>query len=99
MEIVLRVRKFFKKEKQEHRRINLNNVIERTAVAIGVKKNIVYRVRTMEDVKDWKKKSGDHVHVRHEPQILINFSSVMRHVIREVYLERTSVPTLDSILD
>ena len=53
----------------------------------------------MEDVKGWKKKSGDHVYVRHEPQIPTIFSPVVRHVIYEIYLERTSVPTLDSILD
>ena len=99
MEIVLRVQQFFEEEKREHRRISHNNVIERTAAATGVSKNIVCRVRTIEDVKDWKKKSGDHVHVRCEPQIPSNFASVVRHVIREIYLERTSVPTLDSILD
>ena len=98
-EIVLRVRQFFENEKREHRRINLNNVIERTAAAAGVSKNIICRVRTIEDVKDWKKKSGDHVHVRREPQIPSNFASVGRHIIREKCLERTSVSTLDSILD
>ena len=73
--------------------------IERTVAATEVNKNIICRVRTMEDVKGWKKKSSDHVHVRHEPQIPTNFSSVVRHFISEKCLERTSVPTLDSILD
>ena len=99
IEIVLRVRQLFEKEKQEHRRINLNNVIERTVIATGVSKNMRCRVRTMEDVKGWKKKSGDRVLVGHRPQFPNNFSSVVRHVIREMYLERTSVPTPDSILD
>ena len=99
IQIVLRVRQFLEKEKQEHRLINLNNVIERTLAATGVRKNIICRVRTIEDVKGWTKKSGDHVHVRHEPKILTNFSSFVRHVIREIYLELTSVLTLRSILD
>ena len=44
MEIVLRIQQLFEKEKQERRPIKLNNVNERTAAAIRVNENIVYRV-------------------------------------------------------
>ena len=53
----------------------------------------------MEDVKDLNKKSGDHDYVQHDPLIPNNFSSVVRHVIVEIHLEHTSVPTTDFILD
>ena len=97
IEIVLGVRQFFEKEKQEYRSINLNNIIERIVAATGVNKNIIFRIRTMEDVKCWKKKSGDHVNVRHEQQITTNSSSAVRNVIGGIYLEHTSVPTLYSM--
>lgn len=46
-----------------------------------------------------EKNSSDHVHVRDEPQVPTNFSSVLRNIIREICLERTTVPTLNSMLD
>ena len=48
-----------------------------------------------EEREIFNKKSVDRVLRRLEPQIPTNFSSVVRHVIHEMYLERTSVPTLD----
>ena len=48
MEIVLNVRKSFEKEKHGHPRINLYNVIRRTAAAAGERKSIVFQIRTVE---------------------------------------------------
>lgn len=40
-DIFLRVQELFVTEKLEHRRINRSNIIERTAAATGVKKDLI----------------------------------------------------------
>ena len=99
LEIVLRVRQFFENERTQHRRINLNNVVERTSAATGVNKNLVCKIRTIEDVLNWKKKPGVSVKVPQTPQIPDNFCSVIRQVVRDIYLESECVPALDQILE
>ena len=99
LEIVLRVRQFFENERTQHRRINLNNVVERTSAATGVNKNLVCKIRTIEDVLNWKKKPGVSVKVPQTHQIPDNFCSVIRQVVRDICLERERVPTLDRILE
>ena len=99
MEIVFNVLKYFEKERQGYRRINLNNVIRMTAAATGVNKNIVCRIRTVDGVINWQKKPDDTVNVQRESKVSANFSPVIRHVVREMYLERISIPTLDTILE
>ena len=78
METVLRVRQFFEQEKIQHRRINLNNFLEQTAAATGVNRNIVSKIRTVDDVLNWKNKPGVHVATRKDPVIPKNFSTVAR---------------------
>ena len=99
MEIVLTVRQFFEQEKIQHYRINLINVLERTAAATGVNRNIISKIHTIEDVLDWKNKPGVPVATRKEPVIPKNFSIVFRLTVREIYLERKQLPTLYLILE
>ncbi len=99
LEIVLRVRQFFETERTQHQRINLNNVVKRKSAATGVNKNLVCKTRTIEDVLNWKKKSGVSVKVTQTHQIPDNFCSVIRQVVRDIYLESECVPALDQILE
>ena len=99
LKIVLNVRQFFEQEKIEHRRINLNNVLEVTAAATGVNKNIVSKIHTIDHVLNWKNKPGVPVVTRKDPVIPKNFSNVVRQVVHEICLERKQLPTLDLILE
>ena len=99
MEVALGVRQFFEQERLQHRRISLNNVLESTALETGINKNLVYKVRKLEDIKHWKKKPDAPTSVQRASHIPENFSSVIRHVVREIYLDGSCVPTSDVILD
>ena len=53
--IVQRVRQLFEQEKKEHCRVNLKYVLERTAAATAVNRNITVKIQTIENVLNWKK--------------------------------------------
>ena len=89
----------FEQERLQHRRISLNKVLGRTALATGINKNLTFKARTLQDVQHCKKKTGAPISVRQANYIPENFSSVVRHVIREINLDGTSDPILDLILD
>ena len=99
MEIALRARQFFEQERFQHRPISLNDVIERTTLATGNNKNLICKVRTLEEIKHWKKKPDAPKSVQQTSHIPENFSSITRHVIHEIYLDGRCVLTLDIILD
>ena len=93
METVLRLHQCFEHEKRVHRRINLNNVTERTAAATGVNRNLVCKICAMEDVSSWRKLPCLPITVSRKQTIPENFSSVVRQTIQDIYLEDNHVTT------
>ena len=98
LEIIIRVRQLFEKERKEHREIDLNSVQEGTAAATGVNRNKFAKIQTIEDVLNREKKPGVPVPTPNDPVIQTNFSTI-RQVVHETYLELKQVPTLDFILE
>ena len=47
LEIDLSVHQFFEQERKGRSRINLNNVLERTAATTGVNRNFIAQIQTM----------------------------------------------------
>ena len=76
----------------------MNNVLERTAAATGVNRNIASKIHTINDVLNWKNKPDVPVATRKEPVILKNFSTFVRQIVCEMDLERKQSPMLDLIL-
>ena len=96
--IVLREGQFFEQEVKELGQINLNNTIERTAASTAVNKNIIAKIQSIEDVLNRKKQPGIPVPNPNYPVIPKNFSFIIQQFVRETYLERERIQTLDSIL-
>ena len=99
IEVILSVRQLFELEKVQHRRINLNNVLERTPAETDRNRNIGSKIHIIDDVLNWKNKPGVPVATRKEPVIPKNFSTVFRQVVLEIHLERKQLSTLDLILE
>ena len=70
-----------------HSRINLNGLLERAETATGVNRNIIAKIQIIEYALYWKKKQGVPVPTASEHTIPENFSSAVRQVLREIFLE------------
>ncbi len=98
-QIILRVRQYFEHERLKGHRINLRKVVERTAAAAGASHNIVARIKTEDDVENWRFNSGEPLNTLKKSEIPEKYSAIVRYVIRDIYLAKTVVPSVDRILD
>ena len=99
VEIILLIRQFFEKERDTQKRIALNKVVERTAEATGASRNIISRIKTEEDVSNWKYDPGQPLSIRRTRGVPENYRSVIRQVVRDLFLEKTRVPTVDIVFE
>ena len=97
-EIILRVRQYFEYERNQKKSQNLMKVVERTAAATGASRKIVSLIKTEEDVENWKHPSGKPVQLKRDMDVPPKFCALIRHAVREILLEKLSVPTVDSVL-
>lgn len=97
-EIIFRVRRYFEKERQEGKRSNLNQVVVRTCEATGFSKKVVSKIKTEDDVENWKFEDGQKLIYGPSSVVPDNYQSLLRYAVREVILEKIKYPTIDSIL-
>ena len=97
-EVIFRVRQYFGKEKHCQRRSELDKVIQRTFEATGFCKNIVSEISSKTVVTTWKFQDAHSVKRNRSMNVSEKYESVVRQVIRDSFLEKSKVPTLDNIL-
>ena len=93
-EIILRVRQFFEMEKSQKKRICVNRVVERTVAATGANHNIVSRIRSQEDIESWQYHCGDSLKYEKKSSVPESFRSIVRMIVRDLFLEKVQVPTV-----
>lgn len=59
VEVVLRIRRYFEEEKQQGKRRNANQVVNRLSEANGIRKSLRSRIRSEEDVTNRPIASGE----------------------------------------
>ena len=96
-EIILRVRQFFEREREGGKRIHVQKVVERTCAATGVSHNLVTRIRSQEDIDSWSMAPGESVSVIQPNRVPDSYAVLVRQTVRNIFLEKEKVPTLDSI--
>ncbi len=97
--IILRLCQFFECERLQDKRINVQKVVERTAAATGASKIIVARIKTDEDVQNWLFDSGESLKTKKKGEVTEKHSALVRHVVRDIYLDKNEIPIVDNILD
>ena len=98
VEVILRVRQYFENEKLCKRRSDSDNVIRRTVEAMGLRKKVVSKTISEKVVTNWKFQDADSVRRNRSVNVPEKCESVLRQVIRDLFLEEKKVPTLDNIL-
>ena len=99
-EIILKVRQFFEKERQEQQRINVNKVVERTAAATGASRNIIAYIRNEDDLRNRKYDAGEALSIKRLGEVPKNYCSVIRQVVWDLFLEKKiEVPTIDLVYE
>ena len=97
--MIWRVRQFFEQELRSKKRYKLNQVVDRTAAATGVSRTIASKLKSENDVEKAFHEVGEHVAVQQKSQVPDNFRTIVRQTIRDLFLEKKQVPTLDTIFE
>ena len=97
--LILRVRSYLEQELRTVHRINLKKIVDRTASATGVPTSIVCKIKTEEDVENWRFKAGENLQVALKCVVPNNFSIIVRQVIRDIFLANKKLPTIDQIYE
>lgn len=98
-QIILQVRQYFESEKLDPSKVNVNQVLARTAEATGVHRNFLTRISNQEDVDNWPHQDGAKLKYNTQMNVPEKFEALVRSVIRDLFLEKKKVPTLDLILE
>ena len=97
-EVIFRVRRYFENEELCQRRSDLHKVIQRTVEATGFCKKTVSKINSELVVTNWKFQGAQCVQRNRSMNVGKKYESVVRQVIRNLFLEKKEVPTLDSVL-
>ena len=76
----------------------MDKLIQRTVEATGFCKNIVSKISSETVVTNWKFQDADNVKRNRSMGVSEKYESVVRQVIRDLFLEKKKVPSLDNIL-
>ena len=95
----MRVRQYFEQELRKGKRRNLHNILERTAATTGVSRATVSRIRTEDDLHNWHIESGSHFQVSQESDLPKSFETILRIVVRNLFLEKSIVPSVNRIYE
>ena len=96
-EIVLRVRQFFERECQRGKSLYLNRVLERRAAATRGSAITSNKLKSENDLQNWQYEGGESVQVHQNSILPEPFSALVRKVIRDMFLVKVKVPTLDTV--
>ena len=80
-EVILRVRKYFEQEKKLQRSLNLTKVLEGTSEATGFSRGVVGKVKSQEDVDNWKFDDGDTIPYKYPKKLPENYAFLIRFAI------------------
>ena len=97
--IVLRVRRFFEQEKKQGKAVNLNSLLDRIAEATGFVRTIVAKIKTEQDVDDYKYDDGHDITFEGKSFAPDKYSSLLRHAARELILDETKSITVDATFE
>ena len=97
--MILRVRRYFEEELRTGHRINLKKIVDRTASATRVSASIVCKIKTEKDVENWRFKAGKNLEVARKCAVPNNFSIIARQIIRDTFLAKKKLPTVDHIYE
>lgn len=97
VEILLRVRQFFEKEKAEGKPINVNQVLQRTSAATGIGRSLCSSIKTDKDVETWPREDGQKVSCSRESSVPDSYVAIIRQVVRQILLEKVKAPTVDEV--
>lgn len=56
------------------------------------------KIRTEEDVNNWKYEDGEKVKLAKQSEVSESYQSLLRYAVREFILEKIKYPTIDSVL-
>ena len=96
-EIILRVRQYSELERDQKKRKNLHRVVERTAEATGASRKVVSLIRTEDDIEGWSYSPGQHVSFERKMVVPPQFCSLVRQVVREIFLQEKCVPAIENV--
>ena len=96
-EIICRVRDYFENELRQGKRMKLSHVVERTAAATGVSKNIICRLKSTKDLENRSVQSEAHIVVKLECSVPEKFDILVRKTVRDLFLEKKQMPSLKRI--
>ena len=97
--MILRVRRYFEQELRAGQRIKLKKIVNRTASATGVSESIVCKIKTEKDVENWRFKAGENLEIAQKCAVPNNFSIIVRQIIRDTFLAKKKLPTVDHIYE
>ena len=78
--------------------MKVTHVVECTAAATGVSKNIICRLQSTEDLKNWPVQSEAYIGVKHECSVPQNFYIQVRQTVRYLFLEKKQMPLVKRII-
>lgn len=97
MEIVIQVRKYFEMEKQNPGSINPDQVIARTAAATDISERTIKKIKSQDDVDNWTELEQSKLAYNTTMTVPSNYSALVRIIIRYMFSEKVSVPTINTI--
>lgn len=70
-------------------------MIDRTSEATGFCKHVINNIKAQEDVENWKYEDGNTIRSDRDYQVPEKYAGLIRHVVREIILEKVQLPTID----
>ena len=77
----------------------LTHDLDRTEAATGVSRATKSRIKTEEYMQKWLVQSGSHVQVSQDSQVPESFAIIARKVIRDLFIEKKLVPSVNRIYE
>lgn len=99
IEIVFKVKEFFKHKKLHDQYLYVGDVAKTTAAATGVSRATVFKIGGQEDVDNWALEHGSKLRYNSKMVVPDNFAAVIRKIVRDIFLEKERVPTIDSVFE
>ena len=77
----------------------LTHVLDRTAAATGISRAPISRIKTEEDVQNWPFQRGSQVQFSQYIQVPESFAIIVLKVIRDLFIEKNVVPSVNRIYE
>ena len=74
--------------------MKLSHVVERIAATTGVSKDIICRLKSTEDIKNWPIQPEAHSGVKRGCSVPENFDILVRQTEQDLFLEKKQMPSL-----